>query len=279
MLAELCLEASRDFERLCSARVFYPYFATKYFDHPNNNAEHTTLKVMDDLLMVTEFTTNNGATTVPSGDYFLRTGPRGNWDEPPYDRIELEYASTGYSTGLYYTNTPQRANAVTGFWGHVPGWGASVGESQCWVSTGATVSSATATTLVLSSASGVDAYGMYPRVAMYDLVMWYNSAYASMEMGFVSNVDEPTSTVTLTRGVNGTSTDTPSGDPVLYKFRTGGDIVRAVRRLAAHYYRARQTSRGDIDRPIITQSGAIIMPSSLPKDVLEVAQAYQGVLE
>lgn len=280
ILAELCLEASRDFERMCSGRVFYPYKNTRYYDHPSQRGhEYTTIILKDDLLQVTSFTTNNGATTVPAGDFFLRTGPRGFWEHPPYDRIELEYGSTGYSTGLNWSSTPQRANTIAGFWGYVPDWGESVSAASCWTSTGATVESATSTTLTLSALAGVDAYGLYPRLSKYDLVMWYNSTYADMEMGFVIDIDEATDTITVTRGVNGTSTDTPSGSPTLYKFKPEGSIVRAVRKLAAFYYRGRQTSRADIDRPIITATGAIIMPSALPKDVVEVVQNYQGILE
>ena len=280
ILSELCLEASRDFEAMCGGRFFYPQLATKYFDHPDQKGnENATLIVRDDLLQVVTLTTDNGNETLASTDYFLRTGPRGRYGETPYDRIELEYGSTGYATNFQWTDTPQKANAVTGFWGYVPGWTGAVATDSCWVNTGAAIQSVTSTTMTVDSLAGVDMLGMYPRVQKFDLVMWYNTTYTSMEMGFVVDVAEDTGVLTVNRGVNGTSTDTPSGTPTLYKFRPPSDVVRATRRLAAFYYRARQTSRADIDRPIITQGGQIVMPSSLPKDVHETIQRYQGILE
>lgn len=280
VLAELCIEASREFESMCGQRIFYPYLDTKYFDHPDQKGHpNSTLLLHDDILQVTSLTTNNGADTLAAGDFFLRTGARGRYGETPYDRIELEYGSTGYATNFQWTDTPQRANAVTGFWGYVPGWTGAVATDSCWVSSGAAIQSVTSTTLVVDSLAGVNMLGVFPRVAMFDLVMWYTTSYATMEMGFVINVDEDSNTITLNRGVNGTTALSLTGTPTLYVYRPPRDIVHAVRRLAAFYYRQRQTSRTDIDRPIITQGGSIVMPSSLPKDIFETVQRYQGILE
>ena len=280
VLAEICLEASRDIEAMCGDRLFFPYLETKYFDHPENQTlGWTELKMKDDLLQVTTFTTNEGATSVSAGDYFLRTGREGRYGDPPYDRIQLEYGSTGYSTGLYWSSTPQRANAVTAFWGYVPGWATSAADSRCWIDSGATVESATTNTLTLSAVAGANAIGLSPRVSVQSLVMWYNSTYTSMEMGFVTAVNEATNVITLQRGVNGTSTDSPSGSPTLYVYSPPSDIVRATRALAAYYYRARMSSRPDIARPIITAQGAIIEPSSFPKMVIETVERYHLTLE
>lgn len=280
VLTEICLEASRDIESMCSNRVFYPYKETKYFDHPANRLERwTELKLKDDLLQVTALTTNEGATAISSGDYFLRAGFSGRYDEPPYDRIQLEYATTGYNTGFYWSSTPQRANAVTGFWGYVPNWGTSVSSASCWIDSGATISGVTSTTITLNSVAGVNALGLSPRVSPMSLIMWYDSDYADMEMGLVTAVDEGTNVLTVQRGVNGTSTDTPTGTPTLYVYNPPSDIVRATRALAAYYWRGRQTSRADISRPIITAAGTVIEPSSYPRVITETVERYQSILE
>lgn len=52
------------------------------------------------------------------------------------------------------------------------------------------------------------------------------------------------------------------------------DVEFATLRLAAFLYRQRDTSGGDNDRPIMSNSGAILLPSQLPKDVQDLMRPY-----
>lgn len=67
-----------------------------------------------DLLAVTLLTTNNGADTITSADYFLEPV-----NDSPYNRIEIDLGSaTDVDSVFTYTDTPQRAISVTGRWGY-----------------------------------------------------------------------------------------------------------------------------------------------------------------
>lgn len=52
------------------------------------------------------------------------------------------------------------------------------------------------------------------------------------------------------------------------------DIKHACLRLAAWYYRQRDTSNTAAEAPILTNSGAVIMPSKLPTDVTDILSKY-----
>lgn len=53
------------------------------------------------------------------------------------------------------------------------------------------------------------------------------------------------------------------------------DIKQACLRLTNWLYKQRETSV-DIDRPVVTEFG-VIMPASLPKDILEILSGYRSV--
>jgi hypothetical protein len=59
-----------------------------------------------------------------------------------------------------------------------------------------------------------------------------------------------------------------------YSVTAPADIQHACLRLAMWYYRQRDTS-ADGDRPILTTSGAVIMPSKLPADVTDILSRYE----
>jgi hypothetical protein len=52
------------------------------------------------------------------------------------------------------------------------------------------------------------------------------------------------------------------------------DIKQATIRLAAWLYRQKDTET-DVDRPILTGDGIVIMPSALPKDVQQLCEPYR----
>ncbi len=62
-----------------------------------------------------------------------------------------------------------------------------------------------------------------------------------------------------------------------YSTSPPSDIQRAVKRLAAWFYR-QQTSTGQGDRTIITPDGGKILPSAIPADVREVIARYRKLI-
>jgi hypothetical protein len=92
-------------------RTFAPTLATRYFDWPNEQYARPwrLWLTRDDLISVTSIT--SGGTTISSSDYFLEPNVSG----PPYDRVEIDLASSAaYSGG----STHQRSVAITGLWGY-----------------------------------------------------------------------------------------------------------------------------------------------------------------
>lgn len=102
--------ASEDIEREFGRR-FIPLTATKYYAYPSKSASTYCLKLDDDLIAVTALTKDtDDVTAIASTDYFLEPVNSG----PPYDRIEIDLASSAYFSA---EDTHQRALRVTGRWG------------------------------------------------------------------------------------------------------------------------------------------------------------------
>lgn len=59
-----------------------------------------------------------------------------------------------------------------------------------------------------------------------------------------------------------------------YSVTAPADIQHACTRLAAWFYRQRDTSNDGSDRPILTNSGAVVIPSKLPADVIDLITPY-----
>mgnify|MGYP001605011279 FL=1 len=131
LLKQFVIKTSRLFDEYCE-RKFYPRIETRYFDHPTDgliedawplDSNLITAQVArvrtdelwldDDLLALTTLTTNNGATTITSSDYLLLNGQK--YAPTPYNVIRLQ--PNGTTTAFKYTNTPYKANALTGVWG------------------------------------------------------------------------------------------------------------------------------------------------------------------
>jgi hypothetical protein len=71
------------------------------------------------------------------------------------------------------------------------------------------------------------------------------------------------------------ATDT---DTTGYILAAPQDIVHACRRLASFLYRQKDTQGGDIDRPLLTGDGSVVMPTTLPRDVELLLEPYTRVV-
>lgn len=262
-VAEFCLNASRTLEFLCAGARFYPTKQTRYYDHRWSDK----LVLDEDLLEVISITTNNGNTTITEANAFLQRGLTYN-EGPPYDRIVLDTSSSDL---FYYSTTPQRANAVTGFWGHIESW------DSCWVDTNLEISAWAASSFTLSALpeETYNVHGQAPAVGLYNLVRWYDSDTDDMEMAFVTGVSG--TTLTVERGVNGTSVQaTPGSNKSLYVFKPDRQVHHVARRLASWLWHQKGDVRNDNDRPRFID-GQIVLPSAWPRDVLEFAETMRGV--
>lgn len=282
-IKRFCIEASRRFDEYCKRR-FYPALQTRYFDHPaSGSSGYTTtgtgiyppttptavytatdqLRLDDDLLQLTAFTTDNGDTALSASDYYLMTGC--SYNEPPYDRIAIRSDS---SAALSYSDTPQRANAVSGLWGFHDDW------ANAWAAVDTVQNnplSSSATSLTVASADGPDEQGLSPRLQIQQLIRFGSSA--SAEYAYISG--KSGNTLTIIRGVNGTTAAEQALNTVVYVYRPMWQIVQAVKILAAHSYRRKDSVGNSEDRALASPTGVILMPSTLPNEVTDMLRAYK----
>jgi hypothetical protein len=255
LLSLFAEQASRTLDAACRRR-FYPRIETRYYDHPH---DASVLVLDDDLLEVTTFTTGNGTVTLAASDYYLTCG--GQHNLLPADRIEMRI--DGQHTGLQYNTTPQRANAVTGIWGYHEAW-ASAWDAVDALAAGVNNST---TTLPVNDADGPDLDGLTPRFKVSQLVR------VDSEFMYVSVVTAgTTNTLTVRRGVNGSTAVAHDAGAAVAVYRPMNDVAAAAKRLAAWLYGQRDQPYAE--RIQAAQQGIISIPEAMPPDVRLVIARY-----
>jgi hypothetical protein len=91
-------------------RKFYPSIRTQYFEWPRGHGRTYRLW-LDEHELISVATLVSGGVTISAADYFLEPN-----DGPPYDRIEIDRASTASFASNSGTN--QRSIGITGTFGH-----------------------------------------------------------------------------------------------------------------------------------------------------------------
>jgi len=257
-LRNFCTIASRLWDG-STRRTFYPRSETRYYDHP---ADARVLKVDDDLLEVITFTTQNGDEEVSSDDYYLMCGA--SYNLMPYDRLAM--IPDGDTPVLLYSDRRQKANALTAIWGYHEDW------ADAWQSSNDTVRNdplaAAATTLTVADVDGKDIYGLGPRFKIQMLLK------IGDEYLYVAGKNASAETLTVIRGVNGTTTAAHDVATVIYVYRPMEDVAHAVKRLAAWLYAQRNTPFAE-QMASVEIGGTIIIPRGAPVDVQALASMYR----
>jgi hypothetical protein len=284
LIRRFTIQAARAFDAFCRGRHFYPVRQTRLYNHPNgSNAVSGTqsypspfgtvtvgfadeLRLDEDLLEVVTLTTNNGDTVIAAGDYFLLTGP--NYNYSPYDRICLK--RDGDQSVFLYSGTTQQANSIDGYWGYHQDWSNAWANSQDTVQDAPSLSSS-ATTLTVANVDGVNHLGLTPRFETFQLLR------IESEYLFVTSMDRNANTMTVIRGVNGTTAASHAQSKQIDVFQPMPEIVAAMQVMTAHAYRRKDVVGTQTDRPIATTaaSGVIIMPPRLPEEVQSILKVYK----
>ena len=257
LLKTFCRSASGLWDRLCLGRTFYPRIETRYYDHP---ADDRVLKLDDDLLEVTTFTTQNTGVTVISGQYYLMCG--GAYNMTPYDRIVMK--SDGTRPNLLYSGTVQKANAVAGVWGYHDNY------ASAWRNTGDTLAASMtsgATTFSATSVSGSDVLGESPRFRVQHLLK------IDSELLFVTAIS--TNTVTVRRAVNGSTAAAHDSGATVYRWSPVEDVFEQVRELAAYLYQLKDSQVFDVIA--MPEAGQMVVPKGVPTGVKIAALAYRRI--
>ncbi len=269
LLRRFAVQASRAFDMFCTNLVrpdrhFYPVQDTRNFDHPD---ETTFLRLGYDILEATTVTTNNGGTTIDAADYEL-VKARGNQpprhDMTPYDAIALR--GDGTVTAFEFDDTATKANAVTGTWGYHTDWANAWEDSQDAVQDDPLSDSAT--TLTVTSADGLDLWGFPYRFKDMQLLR------IESEYLLVTAVRYDNETLTVVRGVLGTTAASHVQGTQIDIFRPMPDLVMAVQTLAIHMYRRRDAIGTPDQRPLAAAKGLLVFPDSLPEEVKRMLIPY-----
>lgn len=204
--------AAAHLERLVGRR-FCPRIAALRHDF-TNSAE---LLLDDDLLELTALTNGDGS-SIPSQN-ILRLPESG-----PAGVLRL----TGGSV-FTWTQTPVQAISVTGIWGWHDRWSAAWRESADIVQNNPL--SANATSLMVSDADGADGDGETPRFQIGHLIRIESEYLRVLAVNTTSN------TLTVQRGVNGSTAASHVQNTTIQVYQPPADIDALALRWAAWLYR------------------------------------------
>lgn len=252
MIREKCETASRLWDVLTKRR-FYPVVATRYYDY----RFQYTLHLNDDLLEVTTLTTGNGASTMSAAAYWPMTGS--SYGDPPYARI----VST---SPLSCIGTTRRAHAVTGIWGYHNDW------ANAWRNSGDTVKTnitAGATSVAVTDVDGTDAAGYDPRFQEGQLLR------IGTEYLHLQRKNATTDTLTIERGVNGSTAAAHTALDMIYVYQPMRQIRQAAKRLAAWLFRIKDSQV--FSTIAFPEMGTIEIPEGLPADVVKLIPFFRRV--
>jgi hypothetical protein len=257
-LQNFCEIASRMWDGT-TRRTFYPLYEVRYFDYP---PDPRYLKIDGDLLAVDSFTTQNGDVSVTSGQYYLMTGT--SYHAPPYDRIVMKSDSS--RPNLLYSGTPQKSQAVTGWWGYHEDW------ANAWQSSQDTVENdpltAAGTSITVNDADGADLYGDTPRFKVGQLLK-IESEYVYVTVVTAAS----TNTLTVIRGVNGTTAAQHVQNTAIYVYRPMREVEQSALRLAQWLYGQKDVGYQNIVRTL--GAGTVEIPPNAPADVVMNAERFK----
>jgi len=199
------IERASAYAETKSNRVFYPVTATRRFDIPTRTK---SLFLNDDLLSVTTLSDDQGAKS--ASNYFLYPA-----NTPPYPRIELLPSNEAW----YYSDSPQQAVSILGDWGYGNDYEAT------GATLGAAITTTTATTFTASDGT------------LLEVGWWLLCDTERLRVTAISS-----NTITVQRGVGGSTAASHLISAALYHYLPPADIVEAVLMTAATWHTWRQAS-------------------------------------
>lgn len=229
VLLRLLVDASREADRRVPGRVFYATTATRYYA----GGGRRRLVIHDDLVSVTtlkvdaNFDDTYELTLVASTDYFL--APYNRLSDEPATAIDLNPNST--QLGVWPVGP--RAVEIVGVFGYSA-------ETEASGTLGAAITDAAATSVTMTASHGLTGG---------------ETIYIGSEQLYVSSVS--TNTLTVVRGVNGTTAATHSNSAAVTRRRYHRNAERAVIVRAADMWRGVQAGYSQVGDGTIGYSGNV----------------------
>ncbi len=243
MLAKL-RAATAQIERY-TGRSFLPILATRHFDWHD---ARTLLFRGYDLLELTSITNGDGTTVDPAAIL-----PFGGINGPIVG-VELDM-TRGF---FVYLTTKTRALTVTGVWGWHDDY------ARAWKSSGDVIPAggvnASVTTFTVASVSGADGWNLAPRFQPGQLLR-----VDTEHMSLVAT-NASTNTLTVVRGVNGSTAAAHAASAPISVYVPPADIAEIALRWAAWLYKTEDA--GDFSGMTAEPGlGQIEVPPSIPADL------------
>lgn len=251
----MCRYASAQWDRM-TRRPCWPEKKTRYYDLMNSRV----LNLNDaDLLAITSLTDSSGNTLVEGTDVLAYP-----LSGPPYNRIEIKLDS---GESLNYSGTTQKAITLAGIWGWHDTWASAFEASGDTVldTSGLT---AAATSITVSDADGADAWGVTPRfdadvlLKIEDEYLWVTTVTAAT-----------TNTLTVVRGVNGTTAATHAKTTPISVYKPPQDMAKHIQRWVTFLYDQKDT--GQFETITYPEAGVVQVPAGIPKDVTMGIDQYR----
>jgi hypothetical protein len=244
---EMLLKAASRYIDNQTARRFYPFVQTRYYDVPDaESIDPRMLRLDGDLLEVISIVNGDGV-TIASTEYTLR--PR---NETPYIYVRLIDNSTYYWTGDGAGDTHD-VIAITGIWGfhneYDLAWlvGSTLAEDLDTSETAVDVTSGTL-------------------FAVGDLIRFGN------ELGYVSA--KATNTLTSTRGENGSTAAAHDTAGNVYIWQFMSELKTAVLETAMQAYKRRFGQSGN-NIQTVTAAGVVLTPRDIPAMTIEFIKNFR----
>jgi hypothetical protein len=239
LLVEFIRRASRQIERYTQRR-FDARTETHKFDYDGSSWK---LFFGDDLLSCTSLTVSS--TVIDATSYVLKPS-----NSDVHGWLEIKTDTGDYLT---YTDTPLEAIEVAGVWGWHDDY------ANAWESSGATASALTANATSVTVSSGTP-FAKRQTIQIDD------------EQMMVTNV--VTTTLTVQRGINGTTAATHDAAAAIDIWRAPYDIQQACIRLVHWYYYQRQAA---FEKTLTPELGQVTVPGKLPPDIEATLKPYRRV--
>ncbi len=201
-------QASREIDALTNRR-FIPKTELRNFAWPQRNGRRVYVVYLDEDLLSVDTLTKEGDDATAITDFLLE--PQGIG--PPYNRIEIDLASTAFFSAK---DTHQRQIRVTGSWGY---------------------SDDTVTAGTINDASGITASETTVQLASPELIGVGDTLLMQDEQVFVSERILPDK-FTIIRAVNGTTGATHADTLAITKYVPPADLRGRCFALASAYYNA-----------------------------------------
>ena len=245
------LEAATRLIERYTVRRFMPRRSARVFDYCDSE-----IVLLDDDLLALESLTNGDGTAIALEA--VRTLPDG---QAVSSALRLDPAQAVFVPG----GSPIETIGVTGLWGYHPDW-----DRAWWDSGDALVAPAEAggsglTVWQVSEADGSTPWGAGPRFAAGQLIR------LGEEYAVVQSVDSVGNTISVVRGVGGTTVTTHAAGTAITLYAPPDDVRQVCLRVASWLYR--QKDAGFVQTTLGLR-GQIAVPAALPEDVQAILAPY-----